>query len=133
MSRLSTIIIPLLVILVFSNGFAGKEKVDISKLNDGLVMAIKSDHQGLQVSAMMLIIEHPDEIEIDRLANDIYNFYSSNENDKFRQLALVALHKMNNKRLLKNLYFDLEKESNPIIRHQITTILKAMPPLYAAY
>ena len=133
MSRFFTAIIPLLVILVFSTGFAGEEDVDLNKLNEGLVMAVRSDHEGLQLSALMLIIEHSDKLKVDQLSNDIYNIYSSHENDKFRQLALIALHKMNNRRILKNLVFDIDNESNPIIRHQIATILNEMPPFYAGY
>jgi len=133
MSRLFTTITAVLVFVVLSNGFAAEENVDVSKLNDGVVMAVKSDHEGLQVSAMMMIIKHSDQIEVDQLANVIYEFYVSNENERFRQLALITLHKMNNKRLLKNLVFDIDNESNPIMRHQIETILKEMPPLSAGY
>jgi hypothetical protein len=133
MSRLFTIITALLVFLFLSNGFAAEENVDVSKLNDGVIMAVKSDHQGLQASAMMMIIKHSDKIEVDELADDIYEIYASHENEKFRQLALIALHKMNNRRLLKNLVFDIDNESNPIIRHQISSILREMPPLSAGY
>ena len=133
MSKLFTVIIPLLVMLILSNGFAEEEKVNFNKLSDGLIMAVKSDHEGLQVSAMMLIIKHSDKVKVDQLANDIYQIYSSHENDKFRQLALVTLHKMHNRRILSNLVFDIDSESNPLIRHQMDTILKTMPPLSAGY
>ena len=133
MSKLFTVIIPLLVMLILSNGFAEEANVNLSKLNDGLIMAVKSDHEGLQLSAMMLIIKHSDKVKVSQLANDIYQIYSSHENDRFRQLALVTLHKMNNRRILRNLVFDIDSETNPVIRHQMATILKKMPPMSAGY
>ncbi|MEE9117248.1 MAG: hypothetical protein V3U02_01470, partial [Calditrichia bacterium] len=77
------------------------------------------------------IIMYADSLTVDQMASNIYQIYSSHENAKVRQFALVALYKMNNIWILKNLVDDIYSESNPIIRNQIAFILEEKPSLYA--
>jgi hypothetical protein len=65
------------------------------------------------------------------MSSNIYEIFSSHEDPKLRQLALMALYKLNCMWCLKNLVDDIYEETDPIIRHQIATILKEKPILYA--
>jgi hypothetical protein len=131
MRRLSTVIIPLLAILVFTNGFAQEQKSEWEQLSDGLIWGLNSGNEGLERSAMCFIIKYADSLAVNQVASNIYQIYSSHENPKVRQLALIAIYKMNNVFYLKNLVDDFYGETDPIIRHQIATILKEKPILYA--
>jgi Mg2+ and Co2+ transporter CorA len=129
MSRLSTILIPLLAILFFVNGFAQEEKTNWEKFSENLIWGLNSGNEGLERSAMCIIIKHADSLTVNQVSFNIYQIFSSHENPKVRQLALVALYKMNSIWVLKNLVDDIYDESDPIIRHQIATILKERPIL----
>ena len=131
MSKLSTVLIPLLAILFLANVFAQQEKPDWDKFSENLIWGLNSGNEGLERSAMRFIIKYADSLAVNQVSYNIYNIYSSHENAKVRQLALVALYKMNNVWVLKKLVDDIYDESDPIIRHQIATILKEKPILFA--
>jgi len=130
MSRFSTVLIPLVAILFFANVFAQKEKTDWNKFSENLIWGLNSGNEGLERSAMRFIIRYTDSLSINQLSSKIYDIYSSHENAKVRQLALVALNKMNNVWTLRNLVDDIYNESDPIIRHQIAAILNENPILF---
>jgi len=90
---------------------------------------INSKDEHKNAIALQKIIMNP-EIEIaNYLCYDIYRMYRNHNNDKIRQMALVALYKMEHFNLLKNLKDDLYEEKNPQLRRQIFLILEKMPVL----
>jgi len=131
MSRFSTVFISLLAMTLISTGFAQEGKVDWEMFGENLVWGLTSENEGLQRSAMKFIIKYADSLDINEASPNVYQIFSSHENSKVRQLALVTLYKMNCMWCLKNLVDDIYKETDPIIRHQIATILKEKPILYA--
>ena len=130
MSRFSTVFISLLAMALISSGFAQDETVDWEKFSEGLVWGLTSGNDGLERSSMRLIIKYADKLDVNQVASNIYSILISHENPKVRQLALVALHKMNNVWQLNNLVDDIYTETDPIIRHQMATILNEKPILY---
>jgi len=130
MNRLSTILIPLMALLFISSGFAQEKKVDWDKFSENLIWGLNSGNEGLERSAMCFIIKYADSLSVDHMASNIYEIYSSHENTKVRQLALVTIYKLNHIWILKNLVDDIYNETDPIIRHQIAWILKEKPILY---
>jgi hypothetical protein len=131
MSRLSTVFISLLAMTIISGGFAQEGKVDWDMFAENLSWGLKSGNEGLEQSAMRFIIKYADSLDINEMSPNIYQVFSSHENPKVRQLALVTLYKMNCVWCLKNLVDDIYEETDPIIRHQIAAILKEKPVLYA--
>ncbi len=131
MSRISTLFISLLAMTLISTGFAQEGKVDWEMFGENLMWGLTSENEGLQRSAMQFIIKYADSLDINEASPDVYQIFSSHENPKVRQLALVTLYKMNCVWCLKNLVDDIYKETDPIIRHQIAAILQEMPILYA--
>ena len=131
MRRLSTVFISLLAMTTISSGFAQNGKVRWDMFSENLIWGMKSGNEGLQRSAMRFIIRYTDSLDVDRMSFNIYQIFTSHENPKMRQLALVTLHKMNYVWFLKCLVDDIYKETDPIIRHQIAAILREKPILYA--
>jgi hypothetical protein len=131
MSRYSTVFISLLAMTLISTGFAREGKVNWEMFGENLIWGIRSGNEGLQRSAMCFIIKYADHLEVDEVSSNIYQIFSSHENPKMRQLALVTLYKMNCTWCLKYLVDDIYKETDPTIRHQIAAILKEKPILYA--
>jgi hypothetical protein len=131
MSRLSTVFISLLAMTLISSGFAQEEKVDWDMFSENLIWGLTSGNEGLEQSAMRFIIKYADSLDINEMSPNIYQIFSSHENPKVRQLALVTLYKMNCVWCLKNLVDDIYEETDPIIRHQIAIILQENPVLCA--
>ena len=94
-----------------------------------LAQFIKSKEDKQIGFALQKIIEKPEIVNSTALAYDIYRIYKHHQNDKVRQMALIALYKMEYYFLLKNLKDDLYIENNPQIKNQISKILEKMPVL----
>ena len=131
MRSLSTVFVSLLAMTLIVNGFAQEEKVDWDMFSVNLIWGLTSGNDGLERSALRFIIKYSDSLNVNEMSSNIYEIFSSHEDPKVRQLALVALNKLNCMWCLKNLVDDIYKETDPIIRHQIATILNEKPILYA--
>jgi len=94
-----------------------------------LAQFIKSKDDNKKVFALQRIIENPKIVNSNDLVYDIYRIYKNHQNDRLRQMALMALYKTEYFFLLKNLKDDLYQERNPKIRYQIYKILEKMPVL----
>ena len=117
---------------LIANGVAQEEKkVDWDMFSVNLIWGLTSDNEGLKRSALRYIIKYADSLSVNEMSSNIYEVFRSHEDAKVRQLALVALNKLNCIWCLKNLVDDIYDETDPIIRHQIATILKEKPILYA--
>lgn len=122
MKRLSLILIVLLVsipMLAFSGEQAEADQVNWNAFSKNLVKAIASENEGLQRSAMRMIIHHADKVNVDQAVFDLVRIYRSNKNEKVRQLAVVALHKIQNKWAMDFLKRDLKFEDSPVLQKQI--------------
>jgi len=131
MCKLKILFVPLLASIVIGIGLAQEEDMDWKGYNDNLLRFLRSNDDSLKILAMQSIILHGDKVNVNQEVYTIYNIYRSHKNEKVRQLALVALYKINNVWVLKNLIKDYYKETNLVIRGQIASILKENPVLYA--
>ena len=131
MCKLKILFVPLLASIVIGIGLAQEEDMDWKGYNDNLLRFLRSNDDSLKILAMQSIILHGDKVNVNQEVYTIYEIYRSHTNEKVRQLALVALYKINNVWVLKNLIKDYYKETNLVIRGQIASILKENPVLYA--
>jgi hypothetical protein len=92
--------------------------------SDNLINALKSGNEGLQISAMQLVVRHADNVWVHEAAYDIYQIFCNHENQRVRQLALVTLYKIQNNWVLQCLCRDIKKETNPTIKHQMLAIIQ---------
>jgi hypothetical protein len=120
-----------IVVLIFSTNFsmAQSEVLIWNGNSEELVEFIKSRNEYHQTFALQKIIMNPENVKANYVGYDIYKMYRNHKNEKIRQMALVALYRMEHYWLLKNLQDDLYNEKNPEIRRQIIFILERMPIL----
>jgi hypothetical protein len=131
MKRFTAFIICVFVLLFFtSSPFAQTEEQWFS-FSVNLIEALKSNNEGLQTSAMQLVIKHADKVWVHEAAYDIYQIFCNHENPRVRQLALVTLYKIQNRWALECLCKDVKKETNPIIKHQMLAIVNEQQGLLA--
>ena len=120
MKKLVIVSLVFALAMIFSNASASDEW---NTFSDNLVQALRSDNDGLKASAMQMIIKHQGKVWVHEAAYDIYVIFKEHENAKMRQLALVALYKMQNDWFLDSIKADFEEETNPAIRHQLLAIM----------
>jgi hypothetical protein len=73
---------------------SSERQVNWDRLSENLVDALQSDNPGLQQSAMRLVIQFADKVDVSEATNDLMHIYRYSDNSKERQLALVTLHKI---------------------------------------
>ena len=124
MKRIAT----LLTVFVFAfslvaatNSFA----TDYEAFGKNLVKALKSDNQGLQVSAMQQVIKYGTKVNVSSAVIDVVRVYRTNKNAPFRQLALAAINAMKSEWALGIVQRDYNFEKNPKIKRMMAAVLVA--------
>ena len=87
-------------------------KVDWEILSENIVNAIQSDNPGLQQSAMRLVIQFSDYVDVDEALLDMMRLYRFSDNSKVRQLALVTLNKIGDEYAMDFVRRNLEYETD---------------------
>ena len=122
MRRLWLVLLIILVsipMLAWSGEKAETNQVDWNSFSKNLVKAIASDNEGLQRSAMRLIIHHADKVDVNQAVFDLVRIYRYHKDTKVRQLAIVALDKIHNKWAMGFLKRDLKFQESPVLQKQI--------------
>lgn len=110
-------------------GFAsGAETEKDNRINwktygENLSLALRSENLGLQRSALQTIILKGDKIELGSGIVDLMNVYLTHENEGFRQLALVAIHKTQNEWAIQYLKANRAQEKSKKLRRLIALIV----------
>ena len=119
----------LFTLVLFAAAFAGtNENTDWDAFSDNLVKGLKSDNEGVRLSAMQQVITYADKVNVDDAVFDIVEVYRSHNDIKVRQLALTTLHKTNNAWAMDFLKRNLEFEKSPVLKAQIYHILNDAEP-----
>ncbi|MFQ5569050.1 MAG: hypothetical protein ACE5G0_05210 [Rhodothermales bacterium] len=61
-----------------------------------LVHALQSDHEGLKLSALQLVIQYGEKVDVDGAVFDVVRLYRDHKNEGVRRMAVVAMGKMQN-------------------------------------
>lgn len=117
------IILTLAILSLAFRAEANVKSVKWDLFSKNLVLALKSDNDGLKRSAMMRIIEYADSLKVDEAVFDVMRIYRHHKDEKCRQLALVTLHKMQNRWAINALKLHVKFEKSPQLRNQIYAIL----------
>lgn len=120
------IIVFLLNIFCLTFLFAGndgnsKDKWEI--LSQNLVKSLKSDNPGVRQSAMQLIIEHSNQLNVQDGVLDVMNIFRSSKDPKVRTLALITLSKMKSDLAINLLSMHYRFEKNDNIQKKIKLVL----------
>jgi hypothetical protein len=91
---------------------APESAYDWELISENLVVGIQSGNPGVQQAAMRMVIQHPQNLDVDEAINDLMHIYRFNEDTKMRQLALVTLHKINSEYAMDYAKRNLEFEND---------------------
>ncbi len=81
-------------VLWFGTGNAQPREEDWETFSKNLVHALQSDNEGLQQSAMCLIIEHAEKLHVEDGAFALLQIFRHHEHRGMRVLAMMSLYKI---------------------------------------
>jgi len=128
MKRLIGILLASFIILfLFCNiGYTGESQdVNWEAFGKNLVKAIQSDNEGLQQSAMCMIIRYADHLNVKDARFDIVRIFRSHKNPRVRQLAMVTLYQMKDDWAMYFLKRNIQFEKDECIRKLNCCIVNA--------
>jgi len=97
--------------------------VDWDKFSNSLVKSLKSDNEGVRLSAMQLVIKYGDKVNVSSARYEVMDTFMNHDNQKVRQMALVTLYKINNVFDMGLLERQYKFEEDPVIQNQLAAIL----------
>ena len=117
------IISTIFVVAFFLSATVSSQATDFEAFSKNLVKALKSDNQGLQVSAMQKVIKYGTKVNVDAAVINIVRVYRTNKDERFRQLALAAISSMQNEWAVGIVQRDYRFERNPKIKRMMAAVL----------
>lgn len=114
-----------MICLVFISNiaFADSKAQQWDRASKTMVKALKTDNDGLKISVLHNIIRYGDELDVGDAVFDIMRIYRNHNDDRVRQLALIALHKIENEWAMNFLKRAVQFENSPTLRKRIYAIL----------
>ena len=124
-SRLTFLLITFLMFSIFfySSSLAGDQPDKWQMASQNMVYALKHGPDGLKQSVLQNIIRYGENLQVEEAVYDVMSIYRSHPDERVRQLALVALYKMNNNWALSFLERAIKFEKSPKLRKSICAIL----------
>jgi len=105
--------------------FAGNGEDRWQTFSDNLTTSLKSENPGVKYSAMQLIIEYSNDINVEDGVYDVIREFRNNDNQNVRKLALITLYKMKSDWAIDFLKRHHKFEENNEIKGTITSIVTA--------
>ncbi len=119
------ILILLVALVSFSWSQEGIQdtEADWTGFSKNLVRALATPNEGLQISAMSMVVRYGENLDVNDAVFDVVRIFRNQKNTKIRQLALVTLHKMENKWAMDFLKRNLKFEEDEIILNQSRCVI----------
>ena len=117
-----------LLALALGTLYASESNVDWETFGKNLNGALKSDNQGVRLSAVQQVIQYGDKVDVKDGIFEIVEMYRTNKDVKVRQLALSAINSTQNKWAMDFLSRNLKFEKSEPLKKQIYYILNAYEP-----
>ena len=123
--RFTAALVTLIVFLFYSTSLIAQErnKIDWDKYGKRLVEALKSTHEGLQLSAMQHAIRYGDSLDVVLARYVVMDKFMNHKSRKVRQLALATLAQIDNPLDIGLLELHLKWEKDPVIKKMIAKVL----------
>ncbi|MEJ2636870.1 MAG: hypothetical protein P8184_16470 [Calditrichia bacterium] len=99
-------------------------KTNWDAFSKNLVAALASGNEGLQLSAMGMIIRYSDSLNVKDAAFDIIRVFKFHKNPNARRLAMVTLHKIGHPYAMYFLKRQIQFEKEDCIRKHCCCIVK---------
>ena len=96
MKRATTYFLMIVFVLSLASLASAEKKVDWDTFSQNLIVALKTQNTGLQVSAMQLVIQYADKLKMDEAAKDLVKLYRKNKDERVRLMALVTINSIDN-------------------------------------
>ncbi len=94
-----------------------------STFSNNLVTALKSEHDGLKVAAMGMIIRYGNQLEVKGAVFNVMNIYRTHENESMRRMALVTLGQMESSWAIGFLERAGQFEDSPVLHHTLRAVV----------
>lgn len=114
-----------LVCLIVNSGFTqtGEDKWEAFSKN--LIRALESTNEGLQISAMRMIIRYSDNLDVKDAAFDLVRIFRNHHDQRVRRLAMVTLYHIQNDWAMYFLKRNRQFEKDKTILRQSCCIVNA--------
>jgi len=121
----TVVLLTLLLFLFSTTSLIAQEKgkIDWDKYSKRLVEALKSSHEGLQLSAMQNTIRYGDSLDVVLARYVIMDKFMNNKSRNVRQLALATLAEIDNPLDIGLLELQLKWEEDPVIKKMIAKVM----------
>ncbi|NOX88196.1 MAG: hypothetical protein GXO77_04155 [Calditrichaeota bacterium] len=114
------------LLFLLSFGFAQETRTpDWKKFSKQLVKSVKSENEGVRISAMQQIIRFSDSVKVTNARYAVMKNFLSAKDHGVRQLALITLYKIGNWFDMGYLQLHYPYEKDPLLKRQIAAILIA--------
>lgn len=118
-----TVLTILIALLISQVALAGEnsrlDKVNWEAFSKNLVNGLTMENDGIQQTVLKHIITYGDRLDVRDAVFDIIRIYKFNKDQRHRQMAVVALAKINTRFASYFLKRSIKFEANPTIRRQL--------------
>lgn len=125
MKVIKVVFVVCFLIIMSKSGLTQERSVNWDAFSVNLVQALSTPNEGLQQSAMGLIIRYADSLDVRDAAADIVDIFIHSKNQNYRRLAMVTLFYTNNKWAMGVLKRSLKYEKNDTIKNHGRFIVAA--------
>ena len=91
--------------------------------SENLIVALKSDHDGLKVAAMGMVIRFGDKVDVGPAVFDVMRIYRSHPNENMRRMALVTLGQMESTWAIDFLARAEQFEQSPVLKQTLQAVV----------
>ena len=119
-------ILTLVAVFVFAFSLVSastSQAVDYEAFSKNLVKALKSENQGLQVSAMQQVIKYNDKVNVDDAIIELVRVYRRHSDERFRRLALATISATQNEWALGIVKRDFQFEKNLKVKKMMAAVI----------
>ena len=125
MRRTAYSMLAAILFLVFAaQSGAAKDKADKWEVFcENLCYCLKMNNEGVRNSALQHIVTYGEYLNMDAAVFDVVRIFRNSKDERVRQLALAALHKMQNGWAMNFLKRSIDYEKSPTIKKQLRIIV----------
>jgi len=96
---------------------------DWQAFSENLVVGLASDNDGVRASALQLVIEYGDRLDVDEAAFDVARIYRNHANEQMRHLAAVSCVHLGSDWAISYLRMSEPFEKSKRVKHTIRALL----------
>lgn len=99
------------------------EATEYTVLRQRIHDALRSNHAGLQESALQLVIQYEDKVATESTIRDLKRLYRTTKDDAMRRMVVVALAKTHHDRAMRFLKRNIQTETSDEVKHTMEAVM----------